>query len=122
MRVRLPSPALRRMPKSIAASTYNQVRLALHRIDCPLRIAVPGHRGLEVILSDHVWFCVDANADDQPVMAWLDFATQGRDNLQAPVACTLEFYHNCAGLVMGSVPDALESALAALLQRTSAAP
>jgi len=109
---------LRTMPKSIAASTYNHVRLALHRIARPLRVAIPGHRGLEVILDDQVWLCVDANADDQPIMAWLEFRTQGRDNLQASVLCTLEFYHNCAGLVMGSVPDAMAAALAELLRQS----
>jgi hypothetical protein len=108
-----PTPtALRTMPKSIEASTYNHVRLALRRLGSPLRIAVPGHRGLEIILDDHFWLCVDANAEDLPVMAWLDFATQHRDNLHESVACTLELYHRCAGLVMGSVLDSLDEVLA----------
>lgn len=111
-----PTPtALRTMPKTIEAAVYNHVRLALRRMGSPLRIAVPGHRGLEVILDQHVWLCIDANADEQPVMAWVDFASGGRDNLQSPVSCTLELYHRCAGLVMGSALDSLNEALAELL-------
>lgn len=112
-----PKPtALRTMPKSIEATVYNHVRLALRRLGYPLRVAVPGHRGLEIILDDHVWLCVDANAEDQPVMAWLDFAVQHRDNLHEPVACSLELYHRCAGLVMGSALDSLDEALNKLLK------
>ena len=113
----LPTP-LRTMPKIMAAVTYNHVRLALHRIECPLRVAIPGHRGLEIILDEQVWLCVDANAEDQPIMAWVDFITHGRDNLQSPVNCILQFYHTHAGLVMGSVPDALNDSLAELLRHS----
>lgn len=109
--------ALRTMPKSIEAATYNHVRLALKRISRPLRVEIPRHRGLEVILDADLWLCVDATAEDMPIMAWHEFATQGRDDLQAPVACTLELFHRCAGLVMGSVPDALNEALAELLRQ-----
>jgi hypothetical protein len=117
MRDRPKSTALRAMPKSIEASIYNHARLALRRLGSPLRVAVPGHRGLEIILDDHTWLCVDANADDQPVMAWLDLATHHRDNLHEPVNCTLELYHRCAGLVMGSALDSLDGALAEILKR-----
>lgn len=116
MRGRLTHMTLRTMPKSIEASIYNRVRLALRRLGSPLRVAVPGHRGLEVMLDHQTWLCVDANTDDQPVMAWLNFAANHRDNLHEPVACTLELYHRCAGLVMGSVLDALDEALAERLK------
>lgn len=108
--------ALRAMPKTVEARVYNHVRLALLRIGSPLRVAVPGHRGLEVILEDHSWLCVDANADDQAVMAWLAFDSHHRDNLHEPIACTLELYHRFAGLVMGSVLDSLDEALAEKLK------
>ena len=104
------------MPKTIEATVYNHVRLALRRLGSPLRVEVPGHRGLEIVLESRVWMCVDANAGDQPIMAWLDFGTRGRDNLQAPVSCTLELYHRCAGLVMGSALDSLDDALSELLK------
>ena len=111
MRDRLKPTALRTMPKSIEASIYNHVRLALRRLDTPLRVAVPGHRGLEIILDDHIWLCVDTNADDQPVMAWLDFNVHHRSTLHEPVNCNLELYHRFAGLVMGSTLDSLDEAL-----------
>jgi len=117
MRDRLTHMALRTMPKSIEASIYNHVRLALRRLGCPLRIEIPEHRGLEITLDDDIWLCVDANADDQPVMAWLAFGTHRRDNLHEPVTCTLELYHRCAGLVMGSALDALGEALAERLKQ-----
>lgn len=111
MRDRPDYAAWRTMPKSIEASIYNRARLALLRLGCPLRVEVPGHRGLEVILNDDLWLCVDANAEDQPVLAWFNFSGR-RDNLHEPVTCSLDLYHRCAGLVMGSVIDALDEALA----------
>jgi len=111
----VPTP-LRTMPKTIEAPVYNHVRIALRRLGSPLRVEVPGHRGLEIILESRVWMCVDANADDQAVMAWLHFDNRDRDDLQAPVGCTLELYHHCAGLVMGTAVDALDDALSELLE------
>jgi len=119
MRDRSSHVALRTLPKSIEASVYNHVRLALLRLGRPLRIEVPRHRGLEMILDDDSWLCVDACADDQPIMAWLDFARHGRDSLHQPVTCTLELYHRCAGLVMGTVLDDLDVALAERLHALS---
>lgn len=115
MRERPTAMVLRTMPKSIEASVYNHVRLALRRFGAPLRVAVPEHRGLEILLDDNLWLCVDANAEDQPVMAWVEFAVRHRDNLHEPISCTLELYHRCAGLVMGSALDALNAALNDLL-------
>ena len=116
MRERPTPTVLREMPKSIEASVYNHVRLALRRVGAPLRVAVPDHRGLEIILEDHIWLCVDANAEDQPVMAWVNFTGLHRDNLHEPVGCTLELYHRFSGLVMGSVLDALNEAISEILK------
>lgn len=58
---------------------------------------------------------MDTNAEDQPVLAWFNFSGHGRDNLHEPVTCNLDLYHRCAGLVMGSVIDALDEALAQCL-------
>ena len=116
MRDRSSHVALRTLPKSIEASVYNHVRLALLRLGRPLRIEVPRHRGLDVILDDDAWLVVDSCADDQPILAWLDFIRHGRDNLLAPMSCTLELYHRCAGLIMGTALDALDEALGARLK------
>jgi len=100
--------ALRVMPKTIEAACYNQVRLALCRLGSPLRIALPDHTGLVIILNDRRWLCVDSNHDDLPIMAWSDFDTHRHNQaLHAPVPCRLHLYHMHAGLVMGSALDAL---------------
>lgn len=103
---------LRIMPKIIEAACYNQVRLALLRLGKPLRVELPEHRGLEIILESDHWLCVDSTRDDQPVMVWLDFDTRKHNNaLHEPVPCQLRLYHMHAGLVMGSALDALEESL-----------
>jgi hypothetical protein len=103
---------LRVMPKTIEATCYNHVRLALRRLGNPLRVDLPEHRGLEIILYDNQWVCVDSTRDDQPVMAWIDFDTRRhRDALYEPVPCKLRLYHMHAGLVMGSALDALDQFL-----------
>lgn len=103
---------LRIMPKTIEAACYNQVRLALRRLGRPLRIPLPEHRGLEIILENSHWLCVDSAFDDQLIMAWLDFDTRRHnDALHEPVPCELRLYHMHAGLVMGSALDALQRSL-----------
>jgi len=111
--------ALRILPKTIEAICYNHVRLALARLGNPLRVALPEHRGLEVILNNQHWLCVDSNHDDQPIMAWLDFDTHSYNRaLHEPVPCQLRLYHIHAGLVMGSALDALNQSLAEKLTDT----
>ncbi len=110
-------PPLRIMPKRIEAACYNRVRLALLRLDNPLRLTLTQHRGLEVILYDDNWVCVDGFADDQLVLAWRAFQTHGRDNLFEPIACDLWLYHHCAGLIMGSALDDLQQAIERRLER-----
>ncbi len=104
---------LRVMPKVIEAAHYNQVRLALLRLGNPLRAALPDHRGLEMILDNRQWLCVDSNFEDLPIMAWADFDTREHNRaIHATVPCQLHLYHMHAGLVMGSALDALSRALA----------
>ncbi|MGC1951704.1 MAG: hypothetical protein WA970_03855, partial [Gammaproteobacteria bacterium] len=64
----LPAGVLHSLPKTIEAACYNRVRLSLARSGSPLRIALPGHRGLEMILEDRFWLCVDSLRNDQPVL------------------------------------------------------
>lgn len=103
---------LRVMEKTIEASCYNRVRLALLRLGNPLRINLPDHRGLEIILNNRHWLCVDGNGDDQLIMAWRDFDTRKHNNaLHEAVPCQLRLYHINAGLIMGSALDSLEESL-----------
>lgn len=113
-------PPLRVMPKEISATCYNSVRLAMLRLGRPLRVVLAGHRGLEMVLTDNAWWCVDSLADDQPIMAWREFASHGRDNLALPVACQLFLYHHCAGLIMGTALSDLQHAVEARLAHARA--
>ncbi|MBZ0070500.1 MAG: hypothetical protein WCY26_08610 [Thiohalobacteraceae bacterium] len=104
---------LRRLEKRVDAACYNQVRIALLRLPRPLRVALqrPRHRGLELVLDDDRWLCVDTGRNDLPVLAWHGFDTHGRSALHEPVVCRLDLYHIHAGLVMGTVLDDLEHIL-----------
>lgn len=112
---------LRIMPKTIEAVCYNHARLALLRIKNPLRIEIEDHRGLEIILMDSYWLCVDSLQDDQPIMAWCDFDKHNHNSaLHEPIPCQLHLYHTHAGLIMGSALDSLDKALAEKLLKLTA--
>lgn len=98
---------LRVLPKRIDAACYNRIRVLLLRNHPPVRVAVPGHRGLEIILTDQAWLGVQALGEDLPLLAWSRFEVAGRTALHAPVDCQLSLYHMHAGLVMGSALEAL---------------
>ena len=102
------TPPWRIFPKQIEATCFNRVRLALLRLENPLRIALAQHCGLEVILHDDNWLCVDSFADDQLILMWREFQIHPRENLHQPIACELWLYHHCAGLIMGSALDDLQ--------------
>lgn len=102
------TPPWRIFPKQIEATCFNRVRLALLRLENPLRVALAQHCGLEVILHDDNWLCVDSFADDQLILMWREFQIHPRDNLHHPIACELCLYHHCAGLIMGSALDDLQ--------------
>lgn len=106
----LPKP-LRIFPKKIEAACYNRARLALLRLENPLRVTLQKHRGLDVILSNVNWLCVDSFAEDQPVLAWCDFKVHARNNLHRPIATNLWLFHSCSGLIMGSALDDLHQSL-----------
>lgn len=107
--------ARRAMPKRVEARCFNDARVALHRIGNPLRLALPDHRGLEVIIADDGWLCVDSLQGDMPILAWCNFASSAREGLHEPVCCELRLYHMHAGLIMGSAVDSLTEVLDALL-------
>jgi len=103
---------LRSMDKQVEASCYNQVQLALHRLDNPLRLELPGHRGLEIQLEADAWLCLDITVEgDLPVLRWHSFEVQHRQSLHEPIQCRLDLYHIHAGLIMGTALDALEGLL-----------
>jgi hypothetical protein len=101
----------------VPARLYNLWRLARSRLGLPLRLELPGLKGLELVLDDRSWVCRDPVLNDFPVVAWTGFEAAGRSALDAPVACELRYYHMGGSKVRGRVlelmGEILEQRLAA---------
>lgn len=106
-------PVLRSHPESVDAERYNRVRLALRRLENPMRIELPKLRSLDFILEDEMWAIVDRDLNDLPVAAWTDF--QHRSTLHQPVHCTLRYYHAHADAVIETALQKLDEILDARL-------
>ena len=102
--------ALRVFPKIIEAPDFNRIRLILGHSPKPLRLSLPHHRGLEVILDHDAWLVVDSLKGDEPVLAWTAFK-RPHSALHEPVNCEVHLYHMHAGLIMGSALEALIDAM-----------
>ena len=111
------SSQLKSINTYIEASYFNRVRLALLRLESPLRIQLASMRGLDIILDHHEWVCVDRAINDLPTMAWTDFDTGNRGGIHQPVSCQLRFFHNHADLICGSVLQLVERNLQDRLAR-----
>ena len=110
-------PILKSTPTFIEAMYYNRVRIGLSRIDNPLRIELINLRGLDIVIDDEAWVCVDRTLNDLPIFAWTDFEYSARKSLFEPIACRLRFYHNHADLICGTVLDLINRNLDARLSR-----
>lgn len=108
--LRLDHVALRIFPKMIEAPDFNRIRLILAHSAKPLRLSLPRHRGLEVILDQDAWLVVDSLKGDEPVLAWTAFK-RPHTALHEPVNCEVRLYHTHAGLIMGSALEALLGAM-----------
>lgn len=100
-------PAMYVAETAMDAKYYNRVRLALRRLENPIRYSVPGLRSLDLLVGDDVWVCVDRSLNDLPVVAWTDFKVM-RGSLHEPVPCKVRYYHAYAAAVMRRSLDALE--------------
>lgn len=105
-------PALKVITAVVEAARYNRVRLALLRLGSPLRLALPDLRGLDMIMDERLWICVDRTLDDLPVLAWTEFETHGRRGLHEPVRCRLRFFHAHADDILEMVLDDVSLLLA----------
>ncbi len=100
-------PPLRSLPLSLEAVRFNRVRLALRRLGNPLCLELP--RGIDLILEDRSWFCLQA-AGELPLVEWTAFACAGRA-LHEPVPCIMHIYHVHAGMIGGSLLAAMDTRL-----------
>ncbi len=103
-------PTLKSVPASVLAARYNRIRLALLRLENPLRIELPGLRSLDFILEDEVWVIVDRELNDVPIVAWTGF--EARSSLHTPLRCTLAYYHAHADLIIDKAFSTLDRILA----------
>lgn len=100
MRSRLPNiPVLRSVNTTIGAEPFNRARLALMRFENPLRLVLPGLRGLDMMIDRDTWLCIDRTLNDLPVLAWTDFQVTGR-GLHEPVACRALYFHAYANVII----------------------
>lgn len=105
-------PKLRTRPATITGQCYNQVRLGLLRLKNPLRIPLPGLRGMDIILDNQAWVCVDRTLYDLPVLAWTDFDLGARGGIHEPVHCLLHHYHIYADLITQTVLSTVTNEIA----------
>ncbi len=107
-------------PARVPAERYNLVRLALRRLENPIRLQLPRLRTLDLILEDDAWVIVDRSLNDIPIMAWTHF--ENRTSLHDPVCCTQRHYHAHAGVIMASAWKSMDSLLAERLAETHSQP
>jgi hypothetical protein len=96
-------PKLQSQAAVVDGRRYNQVLLALRRLKGPLRLSLPGLRGMDLLLEREVWVCVDRTLYDLPVLAWTDFKPASRRAIHEVVPCRLHYYHVNAELISESV-------------------
>jgi hypothetical protein len=108
-------PTLKTRPTTVTADRYNRVRLALRRLENPLRIELPKLRSLDFILEDEMWAIIDRDLNDIPVAAWTDF--EHRSTLHQPVQCTLRYYHAHADAIIDRAMQRLDEILDARLMK-----
>lgn len=112
-------PVYARRQDEVAARLYNLWRRARRKLGSPLRVELPGLKGLALVLSDGGWICIDPQLNDIPILAWTNFATQGRDTLHVPVPCELNYYHLGATMVRAKVLELMELMLEERLRRAT---
>ena len=96
-------PRYKTLTTSVPASMYNEVRLALLRLNDTIRFPITGLRTLQLILDKDTWVVVDASLNDVPVLAWTGFEAVQRDNLHEPISCKLYMYHAHATIIVDVV-------------------
>jgi len=104
-------PKLKTESSDIDSQLYNRARLALLRLEDPLRLRLPGLRGMDILLDSQAWVCVDRTLYDLPVLAWTDFEHAKRDSLHSPIRCLLHYYHIHADLIGDTILETVNREL-----------
>jgi hypothetical protein len=101
---------------NLEAKYFNRVRLALLRLNNPLRIELSGLRGMDMLLGDEAWACVDRTTEDLPVLAWVDFQSRGRNNLHRAISCRILYFHCHADMILETALRIMDERLAVRLK------
>jgi len=109
------TPVYQQRTDQIEANLYNLWRRVRSRYKLPIRIEPQDNPGIAIILEDGIWLCVNARANDMPILAWLDFKDHEQDALFSPVACTINYYHFAATRYRHYTLQAMHPALENLL-------
>lgn len=107
-------PVMKSQTVLIEAKRYNQIRLALLRLGNPLRFEIPNLRGIDILLDDKAWACVDRTLHDFPVLAWIEFHKK-RSTLHEPISSKLLYYHLHAHLIVDTVYRAMDKTISTYL-------
>ncbi len=108
-------PCLARREDQVDACLYNLWRRARARSLLPLRFPLPDSPGVEILVEQNAWVCVNGRQADLPILAWVEFADRGRSALHTPVPCMLNYYHYAASSYRARALAALEAELSRLL-------
>jgi len=93
-------------------SKNHQEIIRMYRPGTPLT----GLRGMDMVLDQQTWICLDRTFYDLPVLAWTDFEPTARTGLQDPVTCRILYYHVHADFIVHSV---LSTTVHALRERAA---
>ena len=92
--------------RQVEARYYNQVVRGCQRLGPELRLVTPALKHLGIILQRDAWIVVDRAMNEMPVLAWVDFETEGRSSLHEPIPCRIKLWHFMACMIM---PRALQA-------------
>jgi hypothetical protein len=104
-------PPLAQRSFEIDAKLYNLWRRAKFHLTMPMRLPLEGFSSFAMLLEEHAWVCVDERQNDLPILAWVEFEDQGRDNLHLPVKCKLNYYHFAASKIRAHSLELMQNEL-----------
>lgn len=112
-------PVYSTVPTIVDAKIFNLIRLAVLKSREPIRITLNTMSHVDMIIDHDSWVCVDNTNNDFPLVAWVEFETQQRDNLHTPINCKRKAYHFVAGKVAA---DALATTADYLIEHFTPSP
>ena len=104
-------PLLHTRQGKMDANHYNHVLTALKQLGKQIRFPIPKLKHLDLILQKDAWIVVDKAQSDFPILAWMNFETEGRDSLHESIPCEVRIFHYAASMILKRTLDAMELVL-----------